>query len=107
MQRHVVLSLDDDGHLADPDCWSEAVARQFAAGEDVELSADHWRVIHAVRSFYLDTGVSPSMRALVRLVRERIGAEIGSSLALLCLFPGNAARKVAKIAGLERPDKCL
>ena len=50
------------------------------------MSADHWRVIHAVRSFYLDTGVSPSMRALVRLVRERIGAEIGSSLALLCLF---------------------
>jgi len=103
----VDLKLDEDGHLAEPDSWSEPTAEFLARKENVVLGADHWRVLKAVRRFYLETGVSPSMRPLVKLLRERGVADLASSMALLRLFPGSTARRVAKIAGLPRPDKCL
>lgn len=106
-QRHVDLILDEDGHLADPRCWSEPKAQRLAAIEGIELGPDHWRVINATRGFYLETGVSPSMRPLVRLVGDRVDTALASSLALMRLFPGSPARRVARIAGLPRPDKCL
>ena len=99
--------LDADRHLADPTAWSEAVAGVLAEEEGVELGTDHWRVVAAVRRFYLETGVSPSMRPLVKLLREREGDDLASSIALMRLFPGSPATRVARIAGLPRPDKCL
>ena len=100
------LTLDADGHLAQTGDWSCAVAAHLAAQAAVELNADHWRVIKAVRRFHAETGVAPSMRALVKLLREREPA-LASSIALLRLFPGNSANLVAKLAGLPRPDRCL
>ena len=101
------LILDDDGHLAKPDAWAEPAARLLAEREGVELGPDHWRVINVARDFYRETGVSPSMRPLIRLVRDHVDTELASSLALMRLFPGSPARRVARIAGLPRPDKCL
>ena len=106
-QRHVALALDEDGHLVDADDWSPTIAATLAEQCEIALGADHWRVLDAVRQFHAETGVSPSMRPLVRLVRERVGDDLASSIALLRLFPGSPAALVAKIAGLPRPDKCL
>ena len=106
-QRHVALKLDEDGHLADACDWSPEVAAAMAAQCAIELGADHWRIIEALREFHAETGVAPSMRPLVRLVRERIGDDLASSIALLRLFPGSPAVLAAKVAGLPRPDKCL
>ena len=100
------LKLDADGHLADADAWSEPVARRFAEQAAIALGSDHWQVIHAVRRFHAATGVVPSTRALVKLMREQTPV-LGSSIALLRLFPGNSANLVAKLAGLPRPDRCL
>ena len=101
------LNLDEDGHLADPHSWSESQARRLAVIEGIELGPDHWRVINATREFYLQTGVSPSMRPLVRLVGDKVDPDLASSRALMRLFPGSPARRVARIGGLPRPDKCL
>ena len=101
------LARDEDGHLANAEGWSEAVANAFAREAGVELGEEHWQVIGVVRRFYAETGVSPSMRPLVKLLRERGCRQLASSIALLRLFPGSAATLAAKIAGLPRPDKCL
>lgn len=105
-QRDMDLKLDADGHLAEAGAWCEDVARCFAEDADILLRAEHWQVIRAVRSFHGETGVAPSMRALVKLLRQRAPA-LASSMALLRLFPGNSANLVAKLAGLPRPDRCL
>ena len=105
-QRDMDLKLDADGHLADADSWCETVARRFAEQAAVALGPDHWQVIHAVRRFHAATGVAPSTRALVKLMREQAPA-LGSSIALLRLFPGHSANLVAKLAGLPRPDRCV
>ena len=108
----MALKVDCHGHLADAEAWSEEIASAFAEAAGIELSTDHWRVLAVVRAFYGDTGVAPSMRPLVKLVRGRLGPVLGSSIALMRLFPpdtmrGGSARLVAQIAGLPVPDNCL
>lgn len=111
-QRHMDLRLDEDGHLASAEDWSERVAEHLAAASGIELGANHWRVLRALRSFHAATGVAPSMRPLVKLLREHGDADLASSIALLELFPStrrldSPAVVAARIAGLPRPDKCL
>lgn len=105
------LRLDDDGHLASARDWSERVAEHLATCSGIDLGADHWRVLRALRSFHAATGVAPSMRPLVKLLREGGDAHLASSITLLELFPSarsldSPAVVAAKIAGLPRPDKC-
>jgi tRNA 2-thiouridine synthesizing protein E len=102
-----VLSVDNEGFLMDRSRWDEAAAHELAAGEGIELSDAHWEVIRIARRFHADTGIAPEMRPLVKLVRERLGPESGTSIYLLRLFPGNPAKLVAKIGGLPRPTNCL
>lgn len=99
--------LDDDGFLLDVDAWSEAVAKAFAAEEGLELDERHLEVLCALRSYFALHGHSPAMRAFVSLVRRELGPEKGRSVYLLSLFPGSAAKRAARIAGLPRPEHCL
>ena len=108
----MALKVDSHGHLADAEAWSREIARALASGVGIDLGPDHWRVLATVRDFHRDTGVAPSMRPLVKLVRERVSPELGSSIALMRLFPpdkmrGGSARLVALIAGLPVPENCL
>lgn len=101
------IETDAEGYLTDLSRWSREVAEAFARQADIVLGTDHWRVIDLVRDFYEETGVAPAMRPLVKLARERLGQEFGSSIALMRLFPGNPAKVVARIGGLPRPTNCL
>lgn len=108
----MALNVDRHGHLVDAACWSEAAAQELAGTADITLDPDHWRVLATVRDFHAETGIAPSMRPLVKLVRERLGQELGTSIALMRLFPprdvrGGSARLVALIAGLPVPEGCL
>ena len=101
------LELDNDGYLKELAVWDPEVAAVLAATEALELTQAHWEVLNVLRDFHRETGVSPSMRPLVKLVRESLGEEKGTSLYLLGLFPGNPATVAAKIAGLPRPTNCI
>ena len=99
--------LDREGFLANLDDWSEAVAEELAHAEGVVLEDAHWLVIDALRQFYVNTEVSPAMRAFVNMVKNELGVELGSSISLMRLFGSSPAKTAAKIAGLPRPTNCL
>lgn len=99
--------LDADGYLLELADWNPEVAAALAQIDGVELTSAHWNVLKVVRAFQAETGISPSMRPLVKLVREHLGDECGTSLYLLGLFPGNPAKVAARIAGLPRPSHCI
>lgn len=101
------MTLDDNGYLVDLTLWSESVAIQLARADGVDLNPSHWAVLSVLRDFYADTQVSPAMRPFVRLVREHLGSELGSSIALMTLFGDSPAKTAAKLAGLPRPTHCL
>ena len=89
------------------DEWSTAFTEKIAKENSIELTDDHWHVLAIAREFYEDTGISPDMRPLVKLLRTRGNPDLASSLELMRLFGGRSARTVAAPAGLPKPVNCL
>ena len=101
------LTLDNDGYLADLDQWDTNVAEQLAALEGIILTAAHWEVIEALRSFYQQYQLAPSQRPFVKHIANTLGTEKGNSIYLMQLFPESPAKVAARIAGLPRPTNCF
>ena len=100
------LKLDQHGHLTDSNQWSKQSAKQLAAIDRIELSADHWLVIQAVRDIYQVTGETPPMRLLIKELNQRIETEINSRF-LYKLYPDGPVRLASKHAGLPKPKHCM
>lgn len=100
-------ATDHEGFLLNLDNWDEATATEIARLEGIELSEDHWEIIHLLRSFYQEYQVSPAMRIFVKQVKNQLGSDKGNSLYLLKLFPESPAKLASKIAGLPKPTNCL
>ena len=89
------------------DEWNPAFTEKIAKDHSIELTADDCLVLAIARAFYEETGISPDMRPLVKLLRTRGNPDLASSLELIRLFGGNPARMVAALAGLPKPVSCL
>ena len=103
----VALEVDEDGFLIDMQSWSADHAVAVASDLGIELTNEHWRVIETMRNFYDKTGVSPSMRPLVNVVKTELGSQIGNSLTLATLFTHKTTRRIAQISGLPKPADCI
>jgi len=99
--------LDKEGFLKDLSSWDEVVAKQLAENEGIELSEPHWELIHLIRSFYAEFETSPAMRPLSKYIKLHLGADKAGSIYLMTLFPESPAKRLAKIAGLPKPENCL
>ena len=104
---NLAVRFDKDGYLQDYTQWTKDIATQLAENEKIDLSSEHWQVIGLLRGYYQRTDIAPSMRPLVKLVRNELGQELGNSAVLMHLFGGSAAKVAAKIAGLPRPSNCI
>jgi tRNA 2-thiouridine synthesizing protein E len=86
--------LDDDGYMVHPELWTEQTAQIMA--QDLvpgELTPEHWRVVHYLRTYYLQFGTVPPVRKLCR--------DTGLSLKEMYeMFPGNRPRRTG--AGLAK-----
>ncbi|MCY4144493.1 MAG: TusE/DsrC/DsvC family sulfur relay protein [Gammaproteobacteria bacterium] len=97
---------DSEGFLKDPATWSEQHALAEADRLAIRLTEDHWKIILAAREFYLNTGVSPSMRPLVNVAKQ-VEPRLGSSLMLAKLFTSNTSKVVAQLSGTPKPSDCV
>lgn len=97
----VDVAVDDQGFFLDPSRWTEAMAPEIAAGEEIpELTDRHWQVVKFMRQEYAEKGTGPSVRALGRTS----GVPIKE---LYALFPRGPAKVAAKIAGIPKPRGCI
>lgn len=101
------LAVDDRGYLLDPADWNEALATELARRDGIELGAEHWQVIHLLRSYHQCHGRSPAMRLLVKEAAQALGAGVANSRVLYRLFPQGPAKQAARYAGLPRPTSCI
>lgn len=88
-----------EGYLLDPNDWSETIAEQFAAKENLVLTPDHWFVIKFVRDWFTEHGVAPSGRD-VKLFMKSHGK---SRNFVFELFPYGYVQQTCKIAGMIKP----
>lgn len=100
-------AFDAEGFLRNLSDWSPDVALQIAAAENLDLTPEHWEIVHLLRAYYLEFDSSPAMRPLVKYCALNLGEHKGKSIYLMSLFPGSPAKIGSKIAGLPKPDNCL
>ena len=95
------MDLDEDGFLQNPELWSEAVAQYFAEQEGLgTLTDEHWKVVNMIRNYYLQFGVAPMIRKVVK--------DTGFELKYIyTLFPSGPAKGACKVAGLPKPTGCV
>ena len=102
-----VYETDDNGYLLDWTVWNEELARHIAQLEKLELTPQHWEVIHFVRDYYNDFQIAPAVRVLTKAIGKKLGPEKGTSTYLYELFPYGPAVQACKIAGLPKPTGCI
>lgn len=101
------IPLTPDGHLVDPDDWSDAVAEEMARRDKVELCELRWWLIRFVRDHYREYGMPPLLRVAVMAMRRDAGVEDASSRTLYRLFPDGPIREACRYGGLPRPESCI
>ncbi len=97
----MMLEVDEHGFMQETDRWTEDIARAYALKEDVkELTADHWKALNYLRSYYLANGICPMIRRLIK--------ETGFTLKQLYdLFPEGPANSACKWAGMPKATGCV
>lgn len=97
----VTVQVNDEGYMTNPAEWTKAIAAEMAKEEGIEELTDaHWKVIDFSRQSAAASGASPTLRTIT-------GGSGISTKELFTLFPKGPAKKVAKIAGLGKPEGCV
>jgi len=94
------IHLDDEGFLTDPAEWDEDLAQQLAANIGLPLTDRHLEVIRFARADRAAHGETPTLRRL-----QTVGGF--PTKELFVLFPKKPAKKLAYVAGLQKPVGCV
>jgi tRNA 2-thiouridine synthesizing protein E len=95
------INRNDEGFMTDPNEWTREIAEVIAIEEGIEtLTPAHWQIIDFCRKQGETTGKAPTLRQITT------GTGI-STKDLFALFPKGPAKKVAKVAGLGKPEGCV
>ena len=96
------VQVNDEGFLSVPAEWTKEIGVEIAKEEGIaELTPAHWKVIDFGRESAKGSGgKSPTLRQITT------GTAV-STKELFALFPKGPAKKVARIAGLGKPEGCV
>ena len=101
------LEVDEEGYLLNLNEWTEDAAKILAESENLELTDNHWEVIHFLREYYNEFQIAPAVRVLTKAIGKKLGKEKGNSKYLYELFPYGPAKQACKVAGLPKPTGCI
>ncbi len=101
------IAVDEEGYLEDLNDWTPEIAEAMASAEDVQLSDEHWDIIHFLREYYEEYQIAPAVRVLTKTVGKRLGEDKGNSKYLYSLFPYGPGKQACKYAGLPKPTGCV
>jgi dissimilatory sulfite reductase related protein len=96
------VQVNDEGFMTNPAEWNKDIAVAIAKDEGIgELTPAHWKVIDYCRDTANKSGgKSPTLRQITT------GTGVQTK-ELFGLFPKGPAKKVARIAGLGKPEGCV
>ena len=103
----IEYEVDAEGFLQNVSDWSREVAIGMAAGDGIELEAEHWEVIAFLRDYYFKYEIAPAIRVLKREIGKRLDPDKGESRYLNQLFQFGPAKQACRYAGLPKPTGCV
>ncbi len=94
------VEVNDEGFLTHPDQWSDDLGVELGRLIGIELTDEHWKLVHFLRDDFARQGETATLR--------RVSAQTGTPVkSLFELFPGKPAKKMAYVAGLPKPKGCV
>lgn len=97
------VATDQEGYIQDMTQWSEGFARAQAAKEGLELTPEHWDVIHFIRAHYEKHSVQAQVRDMIKHFSRVWGPERGNNRHLHDIFPkGGPQKQGNRLAGVRR-----
>ena len=102
-----MLTFSKEGYLEDASLWTEALAIEIAQQEAITLTSQHWQILQALRQFYQQYAIMPTMRAFLKYLQLELKLNDIDSAQLYALFPKGPILQGAKIAGLPKPKHCI
>lgn len=98
------VALNETGWLKNCDDWNEEIAVEIAQSVNIELTDEHWNLIHIARDYYDNHHTCCPPRAFSRILKKNFGQENSGQKFIYQLFPsGGLVQCVNKIAGLPCP----
>ncbi len=95
------VQVNEEGFMTNPSEWSKDIAEELAKEEGLAMLTDmHWKIIDFCRQSATTSGKAPTLRQITT------GTGV-STKELFALYPKGPAKKVAKIAGLGKPEGCV
>lgn len=96
-----IIPTTASGFLENIEDWSEAVAKQIAEQEGVNMSDRHWDLINYLRDEFLNNaGNQPNTRNMVKALSKKWDDKSVNAKSLYDLFPGDPSKQAGKIGGL-------
>lgn len=89
-------------HELDLQDWNEEKGQENAKQEGIELSKEHWDVIHCLREYYIENGPAKNGRKLGDMLDEKYEDQGGRKY-LHRLFPQGPVAQGMRILGLNLP----
>jgi tRNA 2-thiouridine synthesizing protein E len=102
-----VVETDNEGFLLDPSDWNLEIALVLAHEETLNMTDDHWTVVHFVRDYFEERQSVPEARRALKDLRQKLGKEKASRKFLYSLFPYGYGQQACKIAGMRKPLKLM
>ncbi len=101
------ITFSKEGYLEDASLWTETLAIEIAQQEVITLTSQHWQILQALRQFYQQYAIMPTMRAFLKYLQLELKLNDIDSAQLYALFPKGPILQGAKIAGLPKPKHCI
>ena len=101
------LRTTNEGFLLKMADWDESVAEKLAKANGIEITLEHWEIIHFIRHYYQTYKHLPNARMFTKGIKNQLGADKGNSRYLHRLFPKGPLKYASKLAGLPKPPTCL
>ena len=97
------VATDQEGYIQNMDEWSEGFVYAMAKKESLELTPEHWDVIHFIREYYDEHQVQAPVRDMIKHFRKAWGPERGNNRYLHDLFlMGGPQKQGNRLAGIRK-----
>jgi tRNA 2-thiouridine synthesizing protein E len=97
------ILIDAEGYIINIDEWTEDFTIALAAKEELELTDEHWEVVHYIRNYYEEHHIQAQVRDMIKHFKKQWGPEHGNNRYLHDIFPkGGPQKQGNRLAGIHR-----
>lgn len=100
----IAVARTADGYLVDPDEWTEDMAMELAAEEELILSDGAWLALGFMREYYAKHNIAPDVRHVIKHIARVCECDKKEAQRrIFAWFPFGYVQQACKVSGMRTP----